>query len=255
MNALLRLDGVGWTVDGSHVLAGVSAEFAAGELISVLGPNGAGKSTMLSICAGLRREFEGRCELDGRDVREWKRRDYTRRVGFVPQNLAMEFPFTAEQVVLMGRAPHGDGMFESAADFRAAEEALRRTDALAFRHRDFRTLSGGERQRVIVASALAQAPRVLLLDEPTAFLDLKHQVALYALLRDLSREGMLVIAVTHDVNLAAAHADRVMLLCGGRVAALGTTAGTLTEANLRCVFDVACRVVAGDEGRLWIRLG
>ena len=121
----------------------------------------------------------------------------------MPQSLKLDFPFTAEQVVLMGRTPYAGGMFESPEDWAAVERAMDVTDTLEFRARDFRALSGGERQRVVLASALAQEPKALLLDEPTTFLDLQHQLTIYELLRKLSLEGMLVIAVTHDLNLAA----------------------------------------------------
>src|SRR5262249_37777259 len=162
---------------------------------------GAGKSTLLGILAGLREGYSGECRYSGLEVRSWKRREMARRVAFVPQSVWIDFPFTAEQVVLMGRAPHADRMFQGEADRRIAIEAMKMTDTLPFRARDFRSLSGGERQRVILAAALAQSPEALLLDEPTTYLDLRHQVALYRILMTLSRRGTLVAAVTHDLNL------------------------------------------------------
>jgi iron complex transport system ATP-binding protein len=135
------------------------------------------------------------------------------------------------------------------------ERGLAMTDTLPFRHRDFRSLSGGERQRVILASVLAQAPRVMLLDEPTTFLDLQHQVSIYRLLRDLARQGMLVIAVTHDVNLAASYSDRVILLRGGEVAADAAPAEVLTQETIREVFGVEADVRLSRHGRPWILYG
>jgi iron complex transport system ATP-binding protein len=155
----------------------------------------------------------------------------------------------------MGRTPHCDGLFESPADLEAVERALDITDTLAFRHRDFRSLSGGERQRVILASAVAQQPETLLLDEPTTFLDLRHQVAIYRLLRDLSRQGMLVVAVTHDLNLAAAFADRIVVLNAGRVAADAAPAEVLAPERILEVFGVASELHRGPEGRPWIIYG
>jgi iron complex transport system ATP-binding protein len=220
-------------------LSGVSFELNAGEFTAVVGPNGAGKSTLLSILAGLRRNYTGECLYLDAEVKNWQRRKMARAVSFVPQTLEVQFPFTAEQVVLMGRTPHCDGLFESERDLAAVERAMERTDTLAFRSREFRTLSGGERQRVVLASALAQEPSVLLLDEPTVFLDLKHQFALYRLLATLARDGLLVVAATHDLNLAAGYCDRVLVLHRGRIAAAGPPREALDPSTIRDVFDVA----------------
>ncbi len=205
MSVHYRLERVGMRYDGAAVLQEVCLEFARPELVTLIGPNGAGKSTLLNIMAGLRRGFEGRCLLDGRPVLDWRRREFARRVAFVPQTLRFDFPFTAEQVVLMGRTPYAGGFFDSDEDWQAAREAMQATDTLGLAGRDFRSLSGGERQRVMLAAALAQQPRALLLDEPAAFLDLHHQLMVYALLREQARAGLLVVAVTHDVNLAATY--------------------------------------------------
>ena len=152
------------------------------------------------------------CAYRGRDIRKWARRDFARCVSIVPQSLRIEFPFTAEQVVMMGRSPHSNGLFEAPGDAEAVEHAMRLTDTLEFRGRDFRSLSGGERQRVVLASALAQSPEFLLLDEPATYLDLKHQVSIYRLIRDMCAAGVGIITVTHDLNTALTYADRVVLL-------------------------------------------
>jgi iron complex transport system ATP-binding protein len=239
----------------AEVLAGVTLSFQPGHMAAIVGPNGAGKSTLLGIMAGLRRSYSGHCLLDGIEVSRWNRREFARRVAVVPQSLALEFPFTAGQVVLMGRTPYADGLFESAADHAAVERAMSLTDVTAFRARDFRSLSGGEKQRVVLASALAQDPSVLLLDEPTTFLDLRHQVAIYRLLQDLCRTGLLVVAVTHDLNLAAAYSDRVVALKDGRVVADFAPSESLDAGFVRAVFGIEAAVHHGPGGRPWIVYG
>jgi iron complex transport system ATP-binding protein len=218
-------------------------------MVSVVGPNGAGKSTLLGIMAGLRTGYTGQCRYGDREVSRWPRRQFARSVSFVPQTLRTDFPFTAEQVVLMGRTPYCDGLFESPEDHLAVERAMEITDMLRFRARDFRSLSGGERQRVILASALAQEPKVLLLDEPTTFLDVKHQLAIQRLLRDLCRQGLLIVAATHDLNLAVAYSDRVIVLHKGRVAADAAPLDALQPETIRVVFEVEANLHPGPGGR------
>ncbi len=255
MTAVYEVEGLRVRLGGHQALAGVTLALRAQEFTAVLGPNGAGKSTLLSVLSGWRTQYEGSCRLVGREVPAWDRREMARRVAFIPQQVGMAFPFTAAEVAAMGRAPHGRGLFETAEDRQAVEQAMRATDAEPFAARDFRALSGGEQQRVLLAGALAQQSAVLLLDEPTTFLDLKHQVQIYALLRDLARQGLCVVAVTHDVNLAAAHADRMIVLSRGRVAADASPAEVVRPEVLRAVFDVATEVRAGPGGRPWVVYG
>jgi len=253
VSAAFDLRGVGMRYGQAEVLAEVDLNLAGGVLTAVVGPNGAGKSTLLGILAGLRSGYLGECRFDGVEVSRWKRRSFARRVSFVPQSTRIEFPFTAEEVALMGRAPHAAGLFESAPDRDAAYDAMELTGTLHLRLRDFRSLSGGEQQRVILAAALAQSPEVLLLDEPTTFLDIHHQVTLYRILRGLCERGVLVIAVTHDLNLAAAYAHRVVVLQGGRVVADGPPQEAFRSDRLRSVFDVPAELLQGPDGRHWIR--
>jgi iron complex transport system ATP-binding protein len=221
-----------------------SFELPSSGLVAVVGPNGAGKSTLVGILAGLRRPYRGSCEYRGKEVRHWRRHEFARRVAFLPQAMRVEFPFTAEQVVFMGRTPRSNGWYDSPGDREAVEGAMEITDTTAFRERDFRTLSGGERQRVILASALAQEPEVLLLDEPTTFLDLKHQISLYQLLAALAQK-ILVVAVTHDLNLALRYSHRVLALEDGRLAADGTAQAVLNPELIGRVFQVKAQLHAG----------
>ena len=226
LSVLYRLGSVQVSYDSARVLDVAALEFEAGRMVSLVGPNGAGKSTLLTVMAGLNRRHTGECLFEGRSVRKWPRREFSRMVSFVPQNVRLEFPFTAEQVVLMGRTPYCDGLFDTPADHEVVARAMKETDTVEFRGRDFRSLSGGERQRVVLASALAQEPRVLLLDEPTTFLDVKHQLAIQGILKRLCEQGLLVVAATHDLNLAAAYSDCVVVLSRGVVVASGPAPGS-----------------------------
>ena len=252
---MFQLRGASFRYGDSEVLRNVSLKFQAGEMVSIAGPNGAGKSTLVGIMAGLRRGYAGECRYHGREVGEWRRGLFAREVSFVPQSLKMEFPFTALQVVYMGRTPFCDGMYESPDDRQHVEEAMRLTDTLRFASRDFNSLSGGERQRVILASALAQTPRALILDEPTAFLDIEHQIAIYRILRDLCSKGILVVAVTHDLNLAASYSSRLVLLHRGEVAADAPPRKVLTPETLRQVFAVDASIIERPGGSPWILYG
>ncbi|HVP00081.1 MAG TPA: ABC transporter ATP-binding protein [Bryobacteraceae bacterium] len=225
-------------------LHGATFDLPSTGFIAVAGPNGAGKSTLLGILAGLRPHYRGECKYHGREIRDWPRRELARRLAFLPQSVRLEFPFTAEQVVFMGRAPYAGGWFESEADHAAVARAMETTDTRAFAQRDFRSLSGGEKQRVILASALAQEPETLLLDEPATFLDLKHQLAMYRLLADWSKK-MLIVAVTHDLNLALRFSDLVLVMRDGRIAAFGAPQDALAPAMIQSVFGVQAQLREG----------
>jgi iron complex transport system ATP-binding protein len=255
MAASFQLDQLSFAYGRAPVLRDLTLELRPAELTAVVGPNGAGKSTLMAVLAGLLDAYQGSCTFDGREIRAWNKRELARRAAFVPQSLRLEFPFTAEQVVYMGRTPYCHGLFESPRDREAVQRAMELTDSTAFAQRPFGELSGGERQRVALASALAQEPETLLLDEPTTFLDLKHQIHLYRLLRDLAREGRLVVAITHDLNLAAAYADRVIALSDGRIAADGPPGEVVTEALVGKVFDAAVSLRGGAGGRPWVTYG
>jgi iron complex transport system ATP-binding protein len=255
VSSTFALEGLSFSYAQTPVLTDLSLELRPAEFTAVVGPNGAGKSTLMSVLAGLLGDYGGSCRFDGREIRGWQKRELARRVAFVPQSLRLEFPFTAEQVVYMGRTPYCHGLFESPEDRDAVRRAMELTDSTPFAARPFRELSGGERQRVALASALAQEPEALLLDEPTTFLDLKHQIHLYRLLRDLAREGRMVIAITHDLNLAAAYSDRVIVIADGRIAADGSPQNVVTEALVSKVFDAPVTLREGAGGRPWVTYG
>jgi iron complex transport system ATP-binding protein len=217
----------------------VAFDAPAGAFTAVVGPNGAGKSTLLRGLAGIEPSASGMVLHDGVDLLALPRRARARIVALVEQDATTELPLTGRDVVRLGRSPHESlfGGSDPEADAVVAD-ALARAGADAFVERDVTTLSGGERQRVLLARALAQQPRILLLDEPTNHLDLAAQLDMVSLVRTLTAEGVTVIAAVHDLSLAAAHADAVVVLANGHVAAHGATRPTLTPALIHDVFGV-----------------
>ncbi len=221
------------------VLRDVSIEVAPGELVAVVGPNGAGKSTLLKVLGGTIVPYSGVIELEGRPLSDFDRRTVARRVASLGQESSSAFAFTVMEMVLMGRAPHLSAMrLEGERDIRIAQEALEHFDLAALAARAINELSGGERRRVFLARVLAQQPKVALLDEPTAFLDLKHVADIFARLAQMRAErAMAVIATLHDLNAAAQYADRILLLKEGRAIACGPPEQVLTRDNLRLVYE------------------
>ncbi|HWI52938.1 MAG TPA: heme ABC transporter ATP-binding protein [Symbiobacteriaceae bacterium] len=231
------------------VLREFSLNVGAGEFLAVVGPNGCGKSTLVKAISRALRPSAGRVLLEDRDIWALKPRDLARQMAVVAQETGIEFEFTVEEVVAMGRLPHAARFRrETEADERAVRAALEATSTLHLKDRLVTGLSGGERQRVMVARALAQEPRLLILDEPTAHLDIAHQVELLDLTRRLNRErGLTVIAVLHDLNLAAQYAGRLLMIKDGRRYAEGAPAEVVTEANVAAVYGSRVRVTAHPE--------
>jgi len=212
--------------------------------VGLLGPNGSGKTTLLKLLAGTLEPSGGGVLLDGAPLAAMARRDIARRIAVVPQETHAAFDFSALEIVMMGRYPHLRAFeLEGEADFAIARRALAATGTAPYEHRRFSTLSGGEKQRVVIASALAQATDVLLLDEPTASLDVGYQLEIAALLRRLNEErGVTMIVSTHDLNLAATLCSELALLQEGRVVAYGATQDVLTPDHIRQVYGVVADV-------------
>ena len=225
-------------------VAGVSLAVPRGSFTGLLGPNGCGKTTLLKLMAGMVRPESGTVTLEGRVLADLPRRTAARRVAVVPQDTHPAFDYTALEIVLMGRHPHlRPTQLEGPGDLAIAHQSLEATGTLHFADRPFTSLSGGERQRVVIASALAQQPDVLLLDEPTASLDLGYQFEVASLLRRLSREhDVTMVMATHDLNLAASMCDTLALLRGGRLLRHGPTADVLTRSTVRELYDVEADV-------------
>jgi len=240
---LLRAEGISYRREGRHILRGVTCSVAPGELVGLIGPNGAGKSTLIKVIGGLWSGAEGEIALLGQPLARYSSRQIARVIAQVPQITVLDFPFTVRQVVMMGRNPHlGRFELETDRDRRAADCALRRTQTLDLADRLIGTLSGGERQRVLIARALTQQPRLLLLDEPTANLDLQHQMGIMTMVRSLIQEdGLGAVAAVHDLELAAHFCDRLVLLHQGIIYAEGTPDEVLTPDHLRAVYGVDVR--------------
>ncbi len=220
-------------------LKGISFDVRRGEFLGVIGPNGSGKTTLIRVIDGILVPEKGVVSVNDNVIRQMKRRDIARLIAVVPQDFPMVFPFSVIEIVMMGRSPHlGMFRFEGETDLGIVRGAMEMTSTLPLANRSMDSLSGGERQRVLIARALAQEPEVILLDEPTAFLDIKYQKELFDLMKILNRERKLtVLAVTHDINLAAAYCDRVMLLKEGSIHSLGVPSEIITEANIREVYE------------------
>jgi iron complex transport system ATP-binding protein len=255
-DAVLALEDVGFAyrrrgAPDRVVLRDVSLAISPGEMVVLLGPNGSGKTTLLRLAAGMLAADAGRVAIDGRSVGEWSRREVSQRVALLPQLPVLPEGFRVEELVEMGRAPHARSRFgASVEDAEAVERALVDADARDLVGRRIDELSGGERQRVVVAMALAQEPRLLLLDEPTQHLDLSHQVALLAALDRLrAARGLAVVTVLHDPALTTINEPRVVLLAGGRIVADGPARDVLQPDDVARVFGVPVPVVLALSGR------
>lgn len=231
------------------IVEDVSFQVAQGQVLGIVGPNGSGKTSLLKLLARLATPQQGGITLFGRDLAAMKQEEIARIVGVVPQDTPQLFPFTVAETVLMGRFPHrprngwGSGFgWESGEDVAIAEDAMRTMDVAHLAQRAVTDLSGGERQRTMIARALAQTPQVLLLDEPTAFLDLQHQVEIGSVLCRLRDErGLTVILISHDLNLVSQYCDRLLLLAAGHVVRLGTPDEVIEPLVLEQVYR--CQVL------------
>jgi iron complex transport system ATP-binding protein len=235
----VSLKKIGFRYDATRVLGNVSFDVRKGEFFGIIGPNGSGKTTLLRIIDKILPPCEGSVRIGGTDLHKIKRNDLAKIVGVVSQDFPPLFPFTVHEIVMMGRSPHlGKLRFEGKEDLDIVERAMEMTDILPLAGRPFGELSGGEMQRVLIARALAQRPEIILLDESTAHLDIKHQIDFLDLMRNLNRvEGLTVIAVTHDINLSSLYCDRILLLSRGTVHSMGTPGEVISESSIQDVYE------------------
>lgn len=242
----LSIKGIDFSYDSVKALEDVTFEVKDEEVLGVIGPNGSGKTTLLRCINLALKPKAGSILIDEKDILELQRKEIARKIGVVPQNSAIHFPFTVLDIVLMGRAPHlGRLDREGPGDLEIAKKAMEVTDTQHLADRFIDEVSGGEKQRVIIARALAQEPKILLLDEPTLHLDINHQLEVLELIKKLSRENdLIVILVSHDLNLAARYCDRLLLLNHGRIYSAGKPEEVLTPENIRNVYRVLVDVLS-----------
>lgn len=214
------------------------------EIVGIIGPNGSGKTTVIKLLSRVLYPESGTIMLFGRNIASMKQKEIAKIVAVVPQGTSIAFPFTVREVVLMGRSPHlGLLQIERESDLKIVDHSLALTDSLGIADRYIDELSGGERQRVIIARALSQEPKIMLLDEPTSYLDINHQVEIYDLIKRLNSEKNLsVIIVSHDLNMASEYCDRLVLMKNGRVYKEGTPREVITESNIRDVYGINAMV-------------
>jgi iron complex transport system ATP-binding protein len=239
----VELTSVDVALGGSPIVRGVTAGVDAGDLVVVVGPNGAGKTTLVRAIAGLVEVSAGSVRCFGRDPSAPERRTLAKELAYLPQQYELAFPFVVEEVVLLGRYARQRGLgLASAEDLAAADRAMAATDVTALRARRFDELSGGEARRVILAQALCQGARCLLLDEPTAGLDPAHARGVFEMLRAHADGGAAAIVVTHDLDLALRYGRTMWLVAGGRLSARGTPADVLASAATREAFELEIHV-------------
>jgi len=238
---VIRLDGVSLWYGDLAVLDGVDLAVESGEFLALVGPNGAGKTTLLRVINGVLDPDGGSVTVDGRPVADYSAAELSRKLATVPQDTHLGFPFSAHQVVEMGRTPHRSRL-DWSDDSDPVDRALERTETAHLADRDVGDLSGGERQRVLLARALAQEPDGLLLDEPTANLDINHQARVLELVESLVDEGKTAVAAIHDIDLAARFCDRIALLAGGEIQACDAPEAVLADDAVGAAFGVETAV-------------
>ncbi len=250
--SVVRLQAVAWHAGKVEIVRDVSFGAAPGEFIALMGRNGAGKSTVLDLIAGMRRPTAGDVLLDGKSLHMRSATERAQWIGHLPQAVRTELPFTVEQIVLMGRYPHADRWFESDADHRAAVRAMEICGCLEFRERRVSTLSGGERQRVLLAACIAQEPKLLLLDEPSTFLDVDQQLQCFSLLRHEASAGRACIAVTHDLNLALTFCTRIIVLGSHTVACDMPVSEARERHDWLPLFSSRLQFQKTSDGQPWV---
>lgn len=249
---VLDAQNITYRIGEARLVDDASLGVEAGSFVGLLGPNGAGKTTLLRLLSGELEPVVGSICLQGKPLDHYEADALGRLRAMLSQNTQTSFPFSVEDIVMMGRIPHLKGMFEGESDRAAVEAAMKRSDVLHLRNRLYPTLSGGEAHRVDVARVLAQDPDLFFLDEPTNHLDPHHQVEVLSLFRELVHEGKTVIAALHDLNLASLFCDRVLMMNKGRIVADAPPAEALSQDLVELVYNIHCSVLTHPSGVPWI---
>jgi iron complex transport system ATP-binding protein len=239
VDIVLSIKNLYFSYEDKSILSNINIDIEKGKFISIIGPNGSGKTTLLKNMSSVLIPDRGKVFFQGKDIREYSRKQLSRYMAYVPQSSYINFEFTAGDIVLMGRSPFLKPFeSEKAEDIKIAEDAMRMTNVFEIKDKRITEISGGERQRVMIACALAQTPQIILLDEPVANLDIQHQVEILSVLKKLSKiNKVTVITVLHDLNLSAEYSDLVVLLKEGKIIEYGPPKDIITEENIKNAYN------------------
>ncbi len=244
----LKAGNVTFAYDKEPVIQDIQLEIPTGDFLGVIGPNGSGKSTLLKLLSGLLPPDKNQVRFDGQNISECKRKILAQSIAWIPQDHHLPFPFTVAEVVMMGRHPYLSPLtFENEHDFEITQRAMAQTQTAQFAHRKFNEISGGEQQRVMLASAIAQEPEILILDEPTAALDLKYQIEILSILKRLNQAGNTIIMALHDLHLASKFCRRLVLLQNGKIVKDGSPEEVLQKEILESVYEVPVTILRNES--------
>lgn len=241
---ILKVDRLRFSYGEVEVLKGIDLSIERNMVLGIIGANGSGKTTFLKNISGYLTPVSGTVSVLGKNIRDYSINERARYIGYVPQDGVYDFEFTCYDIVMMGRMPYIKRFqSETKQDRDIVKECMKATNTWHFKERSIRHLSGGERQRVYIARALAQRPKILLMDEPVSHLDIRYQIEILSLVRDLASEGLLVIVVLHDINLASEFCDEILIMKEGQMVACGSPAKVLTRDNIMSAFSVDARII------------
>ncbi len=244
----LKINGVGFSYPSKDVLNNITTDLDGPQLVAILGPNGVGKSTLIHCIDRILKPTEGHVLIDGKDTYDYPMKEMAKKVGYVPCASSDVFPMSVVDAVLLGRHPHSNWK-STRDDVKLVFSILKRLGIEDLAKNQFNELSAGQHQKVMLARGLVQEPEILLLDEPTANLDVKHQLGVTRLLRDIAHDdGVLIVMICHDLNIAAKYADSIIMMRDGTIFAAGNPEEVMIEENIRSVYDVECRIIE-DQGR------
>lgn len=247
---ILEVENLHFSYGNNEVLRGISFSIERPTIFGIIGANGSGKTTLIKNISGYLRSDSGIVKIFGKEIERYTRKERAQIMGYVPQDIPFDFDFTAYDIVMMGRLPYlGRFQRESSKDRDIVKKAMVTTDTWDFREKTLRELSGGERQRVYIARALAQEAKILLMDEPVAHLDIRYQLEILSIVRDLVKKGITCIIVLHDINLASLFCDDVLILKRGKVLVKGKPEDVIREDIIKEAFNIDVKVIIEEESK------